>query len=101
VKWSERGNFDEKLATRKFLKQLQLVILKDKRPFRLFGDESLTDVKFETFFKENAFELRLLALLDLSDLKNIEILQKRLLCELEEIYEFRKVAKIAFSARHF
>ncbi len=101
VKWSERGNFDEKLATRKFLKQLRLVILEDKGLPGPFGDEGLTDVEFETLLKESAFELRLLALPDPGDHKNTEILQKRLLCESEEIYNFRKVAKIAFSARHF
>jgi hypothetical protein len=50
------------------------VILKDKGPFRPFGDEGLINVKFKTFLKENTFELRFLAILDLSDFKNTEIL---------------------------
>jgi len=98
---SERGNFDEKLATTKFLKRLRWMIQDDKGLHGPLGDISLSDVEFETALKEKAFELRLLALPDVGNETHLETFRTRLLCESDEIHNFRKVAKIAFSARHF
>ncbi|PMD42322.1 hypothetical protein L207DRAFT_632109 [Hyaloscypha variabilis F] len=101
VRWRQRGTFDEKLATTEFLKQLRRFAREDKGLLGPLGDESLTDVEFEKFLKESAFELRLLALPDIRDRINMETFKTRLLCESGEIHNFRTLAKIAFSARHF
>jgi hypothetical protein len=100
VECSDRGSFDEKLATTKFLKRLRRIIREDKGLLGPLGDEGLTDVEFEKFLKENVFELRLLALPAAGDETYFDTFRTRLLCESEEIHNFRKVAKIAFSARH-
>jgi hypothetical protein len=48
------------------------VILKDKRLLGLLEDKSLINIKFKKFFKESAFKLRLLALLNIKDDINLE-----------------------------
>jgi hypothetical protein len=93
--------FDEKVATTKFLKQLRGVINGAKEFTGPFGNECLTDVEFEKLLRETAFELRLLAISDMQNEKHLDMLRARLLCESEEIHSFRKIAKRAFSARHF
>ena len=92
--------FDEKLATTRFLKQLRHMIREEKSFPGRFADESLPDVQFEKLLKEIAFEVRLLSLPSTSNKMHLERFRTRILCESEEIHNFRKVAKIAFTARH-
>ena len=96
----KHGMFDEKLATTKFLKQLRHMIREEKSFPGRFADESLPDVQFEKLLKENAFEVRLLSLPSTSNEMHLERFRTRILCESEEIHNFRKAAKIAFTARH-
>lgn len=98
---SKQRIFNKKLATTKFLKQLRLIIREKKSFPERLADKSLSGVEFEQLLKENAFELQLLSLPASSKKMHLETFRKRLLCESEKIYNFRRVFKIAFIARHF
>ena len=92
--------FNEKLATTKFLKQLRHMIRKEKSFLGRFRDKSLLDVQFEKLLKENTFKVQLLSLPATSKKMYLKRFRTRLLYESKEIYNFRKVSKIAFTARH-
>jgi hypothetical protein len=105
VEWRDLTGFDEKLATTEFITQLRHVISTRNGNFGLLGNESLTNVEFGKILKEQFFEVTILALPGGSGKyingTQLQTLRTRILRESQDTQNFRRTAKMAFTARHF